>query len=201
MPEFLRTTIDKFTFLVATDRLYTAEGVWALWIQLNAPTRVRLGVSDFIQQHNGDVAFVSLKPTGTAIKAGDEFADIETMKVTISVSSPVAGTIVQVNEAFILNPEAINDDPYGEGWLADIETTNWETDRARLLDATVYLEVMQAQAHEAEIMSPRKVSVIPCSGIGNSLGSVTREAAYELCDTLRPDRTHSALRHKNVLVT
>src|SRR5579859_7837718 len=102
MPEFLRTTIDKFTFLVATDRLYTAEGVWALWIQLQGPTRVRLGVSDFMQQHNGDVAFVSVKPPGTAINAGDELADIETMKVTMGVASPVAGTIVQVNEAFIL---------------------------------------------------------------------------------------------------
>ena len=148
IPEFLRTTIDKFTFLVATDRLYTAEGVWALWIQLQGVNRVRLGVSDFMQQHNGDVAFVSLKPTGTAIKVGDEFADIETMKVTIGVASPVAGTIVHVNEAFTLKPEAINEDPYGKGWLAEIETTNWEADRARLLDAKTYLAVMQSQAEE-----------------------------------------------------
>jgi glycine cleavage system H protein len=146
--EFLRTSIDKITFLVAIDRLYTAEGVWALWIQLQGVNRVRLGVSDFMQQHNGDVAFVSLKPTGTAIKVGDEFADIETIKVTIGVASPVAGTIVQVNEAFILKPEAINEDPYGKGWLAEIEATNWETDRAKLLDAKAYLGVMQAQAEE-----------------------------------------------------
>src|SRR5579864_3861249 len=146
--EFLRTTIDKFTFRVAIDRLYTAEGVWALSIQLQGVNRVRLGVSDFMQQHNGDVAFVSLKPTGTAIKVGDEFADIETMKVTIGVASPVAGTIVQVNEAFTLKPETINEDPYGKGWLAEIETTNSETDRAKLLDAKAYLAVMQAQAEE-----------------------------------------------------
>jgi len=148
MPEFLRTTIDKFTFLVATDRLYTTEGAWALWIQLQGVNRVRLGVSDFMQQHNGDVAFVSLKPTGTAIKVGDEFADIETMKVTIGVASPVAGTIVQINEAFTLKPETINEDPYGKGWLAEIETTNWERDRAKLLDANAYLVVMQSQAEE-----------------------------------------------------
>jgi glycine cleavage system H protein len=148
MPEFLRTTIDKFTFLVATDRLYTAEGVWVLWVQPQGPNRVRLGVTDFMQQHNGDVAFVSRKATGTAIKGGDEFAEIETMKVTIGLASPVAGTIVQVNEAFTLKPETINEDPYGRGWLAEIETTNWETDRAQLLDPQAYLAVMQSQAEE-----------------------------------------------------
>lgn len=148
MPEFLRTTVDKFTFLVATDRLYAAEGVWVLWAQTQGSNRVRLGVTDFMQQHNGDVAFVSLKPTGTAIKVGDEFAEIETMKVTIGLASPVAGTIVQVNEAFTLKPEAVNEDPYGRGWLAEIETANWGTDRAKLLDAKAYLAVMQAQAEE-----------------------------------------------------
>ncbi len=145
MPEFLRTTVDKFTFLVATDRLYTAEGVW---VQPQGSNRVRLGVTDFMQQHNGDVAFVSLKPTGTAIKVGDEFAEVETMKVTIGVASPVAGTIVQVNEAFTPKPESVNEDPYGRGWLAEIETISWETDRAKLLDAKAYLAVMQSQAEE-----------------------------------------------------
>jgi glycine cleavage system H protein len=148
MPDSLRTTVDKFTFLVATDRLYTAEGVWALWVQPQGSNRVRLGVTDFMQQHNGDVAFVSLKPTGTAIKVGDEFAEIETMKVTIGLASPVAGTIVLVNEAFTLKPETVNEDPYGRGWLAEIETTNWETDRVKLLDPQGYLTVMQAQAEE-----------------------------------------------------
>ena len=147
MPEFLRTTVDKFTFLVATDRLYSAEGVWVLAVAQGS-NRVRLGVTDFMQQHNGDVAFVSLKPTGTAIKVGDEFADIETMKVTIGVASPVAGILVTGNEVFTLKPESVNEDPYGKGWLAEIETTNWETDRAKLLDAKAYLAVMQSQAEE-----------------------------------------------------
>jgi glycine cleavage system H protein len=148
MPEFLRTTVDKFTFLVATDRLYTAEGVWVLSVEPHGSNVVRLGVTDFIQQHNGDVAFVSLKPKGTAIKVGDEFAEIETMKVTIGIASPVAGTLVKANEAFTLKPESVNEDPYGRGWLAEVETTNWVTDRANLLDAKAYLAVMQSQAEE-----------------------------------------------------
>ncbi len=146
MPEFLRITVDKFTFQVATDRLYTNEGLWALRGQ--EVNRVRLGVTDYTQQHNGDVAFVNVKPTGTSIRAGDGFAEVETMKVTIELASPVDGTIVQLNEALTRKPELVNEDPYGEGWLAEIGTTNWETDRAKLLDAQAYLAVMQAQAEE-----------------------------------------------------
>ena len=148
MPEYLQTSIDKFTFKVATDRLYAAEGVWVLWIQPQGGKRVRLGVSDYHQQHNGDVAFVTVKAAGTEVKAGEEFGEIETMKVTIGVVSPVAGKIVRTNEAVVRKPEMVNEDPYGEGWLVEIEATNWEGDRGKLLDAKAYLAVMQAQAEE-----------------------------------------------------
>jgi glycine cleavage system H protein len=148
MPEFLRATVDKFTFQVATDRLYTAEGAWVRPVPPQEANCVRLGVTDFMQQHNGDVAFVNIKPTGTPVNVGGEFAEIETMKVTIGLASPVAGTIVQINEAFTLKPELINEDPYGAGWLAEIATTSWDADRAKLLDPQAYLAVMGAQAEE-----------------------------------------------------
>lgn len=63
MSEFLETTVDKFTFKVATDRLYTAEGVWA---KLDGDL-VRVGLSDFVQQRSGDVAFAEVKPAGTQV--------------------------------------------------------------------------------------------------------------------------------------
>ncbi len=144
--EFLRITVDKFTFQVATDRLYTAEGLWVMRGQ--EANRVRLGVTDYTQQHNGDVAFVNVKPRGTSIHVGDEFAEVETMKVTIELASPVDGTVVKLNETLARKPELVNEDAYGEGWLAEVETTNWETDRAKLLDAHAYLGVMQVQAEE-----------------------------------------------------
>ncbi len=148
MPDFLRITVDKFIFQVATDRLYTAEGAWVLPVQPQEGNCVRLGITDFMQQHNGDVAFVNIKPRGTSIHVGDEFAEIETMKVTIALASPVDGAIVRINEAFTLKPELLNQDPYGAGWLAEIESTNWGTDRAKLLDPQAYLAVIQAQAEE-----------------------------------------------------
>lgn len=145
MPELLRTTIDKFTFSVAVDRLYAPDGIW---VQPQGANRVRLGATDYMQQHNGDVAFVTIKPAGTVLRAGDEFAEIETMKVTIEVASPVSGNVLRPNEAVAAKPELVNQDPYGEGWLAEIETTDWEADRTRLLDAKAYLAVVQADAEQ-----------------------------------------------------
>lgn len=145
MPEYLETTVDKFTFRVATDRLYTSDGVW---VQPQGTTQVRVGLTDFVQQHGGDVAFAKVKPTGTSLKPGDELAELETMKVNVELPSPVTGTIVEINKALELKPELINQDPFGEGWLAVVEASNWEADRTKLLDPKSYLSAMQSQAEQ-----------------------------------------------------
>jgi len=145
MTEFLEVMVDKFTFKVATDRFYTREGVWAL----PEADRVRVGLSDFLQQRSGDIAFAEVKPVGTAVAVGDEVAAIETIKVNVILSSPVNGEVIEVNPAMDTAPEAINQDPYGAGWLAVIAATDWETDRTWLLDASAYFAGMKAEA-EAE---------------------------------------------------
>ncbi len=150
MPEFLETTVDKFTFKVATDRFYTREGVWAFPLPEGEGlgVRVQIGLSDFLQQRSGDIAFAELKPVGTAVVPGDEVAAIETIKVNVALDSPVNGTVIEVNPDIELKPEAINQDPYGAGWLATIEATDWEADRAQLLDPQAYFVVMKAEAEE-----------------------------------------------------
>jgi glycine cleavage system H protein len=144
MPEYLETTVDKFTFRVATDRYYTDEGLWAL----AEDDHVRIGVSDFVQQRSGDVAFAEVKPAGTTLAAGDEIAVIETIKVDIGLLAPVSGTVVEVNPAMDAEPEVVNRDPYGEGWLAVIEANDWDADRANLLSPEQYFEVMKRTAEE-----------------------------------------------------
>lgn len=144
MTKFLETTVDKFIFKVATDRFYNAEGVWA---KLEGQY-VRIGLSDFLQQRSGDVAFAEVKPAGTALNIGDEVAVIETIKVNISLSSPVTGKVVEVNPAMETDPEAINQDPYDSGWLAVIEAQDWETDHTQLLDPQAYFELMKTEAEE-----------------------------------------------------
>ena len=144
MPEFLTMLVDKFAFKVALDRYYNAEGVWAL----PEENRVRIGLSDFLQQRSGDVAFAEVRPEGTTVKTGEEVAVIETIKVNISLTSPAGGKVVEVNPALAHAPEAINQDPYGAGWMADIEPADWEADRAKLLTAAAYFEKMKGQAEE-----------------------------------------------------
>ena len=144
MTEILETTVDKFIFKVAADRQYNDEGVWAM----SEGELIRIGISDFVQQRNGDVAFAEVKPEGTKIALGDEVAVIETIKVDIAFSSPLTGTIVEVNPAMEDAPEAINQDPYGQGWLALIEPSAWEDERSQLLDAQAYFERMKIEAEK-----------------------------------------------------
>ena len=144
MPEYLETTVDKFFFRVATDRFYHSAGVWALPVG----NRVRIGLSDFLQQHSGDIAFVDVRPVGTVLKVDEETAAIETIKVTVSLPSPLAGMVVAVNPALESAPETINQDPYGEGWLCEVEPAHWEADRVKLLDATAYFARMKRDAEE-----------------------------------------------------
>ena len=149
MPEFLEVTVDKFTFRVATDRWYTREGVWiSSLLQGEGIRRVQIGLSDFLQQRSGDIAFAEIKPIGTLLAAGDEVASIETIKVNVALSSPLRGQVVEVNLRMETAPETINQDPYGAGWLAAIEATDWDTDRAQLLDPQAYFAVMKAEAEE-----------------------------------------------------
>lgn len=147
MSEYLQLTADKFTFKVALDRLYTSEGVWVLPLE-GAPSKVRLGLSDYLQQHSGDVAFVNLKPVGTELAEGDEFAEAETIKVNVGLPSPIQGAIVETNKALEINPEFVNQDPYGKGWLVTVQPAEWENARTGLLDANAYLEIMRAQIDE-----------------------------------------------------
>lgn len=152
MTEFLETTIDKFTFRVATDRLYSPEGLWVLPVG-PGDRRVRVGVSDFVQQHSGDCAFATPRPVGTVLQRGEEIAALETVKVNIAFAAPVSGTIVAVNGELDLSPEKVNQSPYGDGWLAEVETSHGEAERPALLQPAAYLEIM-TDAARAELDKP-----------------------------------------------
>ena len=106
-------------------------------------------MSDFAQQRNGDIAFATLAPTG-AINLDDEIASIETVKVNISLPSPLKGTIVEVNPALQESPELINQDPYGKGWMIVVQPENPERDLAGLMTAEAYSKVARQQA-QAEL--------------------------------------------------
>ena len=148
MSEYIETTVDKFTFRVASDRLYCRDGLWVLLLEPQGGKRVRVGLTDYVQQHSGDVTFVIVKRAGTKLQIGDDLADFETIKIIISLASPVSGTIAAVNEALELNPELVNQSPYEKGWLAEIDVADWEAERATLLDANEYFTFMKAEVEE-----------------------------------------------------
>jgi glycine cleavage system H protein len=142
----LEVTVDKFTFQVPEGLLYSDAGVW---IAVEG-SRARLGLSDFTQQVNGDIAFANVGRIGDTLKAGDEFGTIETVKVNVGLPSPVAGKIVEANPLLQNAPEAINQDPYGKGWMVVLELSDWQTNKQDLLDAPHYLQLVKQQA-EAEL--------------------------------------------------
>jgi glycine cleavage system H protein len=144
MTDYLEYTLDKFTFKVATDCLYSPAGVWAR----AEGERIVVGVSDFVSQRGGDVAFAEVVPAGTSLAASDELATLETIKVDLELPAPVSGAVAAVNEKLEMEAEVINLDPYGEGWLAIIEPTNWPAECAGLMSPEAYLAQMEREAQE-----------------------------------------------------
>ena len=139
--EYLQVSVDKFVFRVERTCRYSEADVWAR----RDADRVRIGLTDYVQQKSGDVAFVNLKTVGTALAADDELAALETIKVDLVIPAPLAGKIFAVNNALAEHPELVNSDPYGEGWLVEIEPANM-ADFDALLDAETYLPKLQARA-------------------------------------------------------
>ena len=137
----LEVTVDKFKFRIPETLLYSHAGIWVAI----EDSRARLGLSDFAQQVNGDIAFANVEPGGTVLQAGDEFGSIETVKANVGLPSPVAGRIVEVNALLQDSPEVINQDPYGKGWMVVLELNDWQSMQA-LLDAPHYLELVKRQA-------------------------------------------------------
>jgi glycine cleavage system H protein len=142
--EYLEATVGKFVFVVKKGYLYDEQGVW---LTVNDGL-ARVGVTDFLQQRSGDVAFVNLPETGTELIRGQELGSIETIKADVRINSPVSGVIYERNEELDVTPELVNQDPYGDGWLVVIETADYESDRQELLTPEGYLAVMRSQAEQ-----------------------------------------------------
>jgi glycine cleavage system H protein len=140
--------VDKFIFRFPKELLYSKAG---LWIR-REDNLIRIGLSDFAQQRNGDITFANPKSVGTVLDVEDEIASIETVKVDFSLPSPVKGKVVEVNSILEESPELINQDPYGRGWMALVQPENLEQDLESLMTAEAYSGLARQQA-EAELKS------------------------------------------------
>ena len=118
------------------DLLYHSEHDWAR-IDPADPDAATLGITWYAQDALGEVVFLELPAVGTATSKDSSYAEVESVKAVSEVVAPLSGEIVEVNEALAENPGAVNEDPYGEGWLVKVRMTD-PSEREALLDAASY---------------------------------------------------------------
>lgn len=117
---------------------YTKEHEWAR-IEGN---RVVVGVTAHAQEALGDVVYVELPKVGSTVTAGKQFGVIESTKAVSDLYSPLSGKVVKVNDALTDNPQTINSEPYGAGWIVEIEPSD-SKELAGLMDAAAYGKLLQ----------------------------------------------------------
>ena len=105
----------------------------------------RVGITDYAQKQLGDVVFVELPEVGRVLKAGEQFGTVESVKAVSELYSPVAGEVVEVNDALVQKPEAINKDPHGAAWMIVLRVADPAGVNA-LLDAAAYEALVASEA-------------------------------------------------------
>ena len=127
------------------DRKYTKDHEW---IRVNGETG-EIGITDYAQQQLGDVVYVELPEVGEKVVKDDPFGAVESVKAVSDVYAPVGGTVLEVNDVLPDNPETINDDPYGDGWMIRVEMTD-EEDLKDLMTAEEYAEYVEQQKEDED---------------------------------------------------
>jgi glycine cleavage system H protein len=126
------------SFEVPDDRKYLESHEWVD----DADDTARIGISDFAQDELGDVVFVELPDEGDDLAQTDEFGVVESIKAVSDLYSPVNGTVTAVNDALADQPELVNEDPFGEGWMLEVELAD-DSGLDELLSADEYREQIE----------------------------------------------------------
>lgn len=111
------------------------------WVRLE-DGRIRIGITDYAQDALGDVVFVDLPEVGAAVNGGASISEVESTKSVSDIYAPISGTISEVNTDLGDNPERLNDDPYGDGWICTI-TVDDPAELDKLLDAPGYRALVE----------------------------------------------------------
>jgi len=127
--------------VIPEDLRYSAEHEW---VRLTGSV-ARIGITDFAQESLGDVVFVQLPAVGLDVLAGASVSEIESTKSVSDVYVPLAGVVTAVNEALNDQPELVNQDPYGAGWMFELEVTDVDAAGA-LMDAAAYRNLVETSS-------------------------------------------------------
>lgn len=125
---------------VPEDLLYSSDHEWVR--KEGDAGRVTVGITDYAQDALGDVVFVQVPGTGATVTAGQTITEVESTKSVSDIFAPVAGTIVEVNDALGETPQLLNEDPYGDGWICIIDTGT-TADSEGLMDAAAYRDLIE----------------------------------------------------------
>lgn len=133
--------MSKTNNLLPSDRLYDAESyLWAM--PSTDEGRIKIGLSTLAIESLGDLIYLTLQRSGATVARGDSIGSMEAAKMTGEILSPLSGTIVDTNASVIDNPLLVSSDPYGTGWLAEIESDSWDSENTELCDAESLLLVL-----------------------------------------------------------
>ena len=125
-----------------TDEYKVEEGIYYTkeheWAKKLGDGNVAVGVDDYAQGQLHEIVFVELPEVDAEVAKGGALGAVESVKAVSDMYAPVGGRVVAVNEELLDSPELINDDPYGEGWIAKIEPSGLDADLAKLMDAEKY---------------------------------------------------------------
>jgi glycine cleavage system H protein len=127
---------------IPSDLNYTEDHEW---VRRTGPDTVRVGITDYAQSALGDVVFVELPEIGADVTAGNEFGNVESTKSQSDLYAPITAKVVAVNSDLTDSPELVNSDPYGAGWLIDlqVDTAALEEGLEALLDADGYRDTVE----------------------------------------------------------
>lgn len=126
--------------MIKEDLLYTKEHEW---VKVDGDTAT-VGITDHAQEMLGEVTFVELPAADSEVTAGDEFAVAESSKAASDIYAPVTGKVTEINDQLESNPEKINEDCYGEGWICKIQITDKST-VDKLMDAKQYEQLLKEE--------------------------------------------------------
>ena len=118
------------------------------WVLVEGKTAT-IGITEYAQEELGDIVYVELPEVGEKVVKDDPFGAVESVKAVSDVYAPVSGSVLEVNDVLPDNPETINDDPYGDGWMIRVEISDMD-DLKDLMSADEYAEYVEQQRAEEE---------------------------------------------------
>ena len=142
--DFFVVVFDKFEFRIPKQGYWFSENdTWARQMG----NRARVGISDYLQQQLTDILYFNPPELGTLVEQFGELGEVESSKAIFEIIAPVSGTVVAVNETVVgESPELVNADPYGDGWLVEVELSAWAEESELLLDGPAYRDTVGPKA-------------------------------------------------------